>query len=119
MWQPGETIGFKASDHVRAIHKHARARLLDVVVLNSAPIPDAARRSYAARKAEPVKNDVDSLKAMGLHVLEQKLTAQGPKIRHDPAALADVLVRLAVQGRRSASLRPEGSVVPFPIASAL
>ena len=23
MWQPGETIGFRASDHVEALHRHA------------------------------------------------------------------------------------------------
>src|SRR5579885_1776971 len=29
MWQPGETTGFNASDHVKAIYKHAKIPLID------------------------------------------------------------------------------------------
>src|ERR1700689_4068085 len=58
MWQPGETIGFRASDHVKAIHEHAGVDLLDVVVVNTTPIRPAQRRKYAAEKAQPVVNDI-------------------------------------------------------------
>src|SRR5579864_4424139 len=39
MWQPGETTDFRASDHIRAIHKHAGGKLLDYAVINIRPIP--------------------------------------------------------------------------------
>src|SRR5205807_2343962 len=39
MWQPGETINFAASQHVRALNDHARTRMIDCVVLNTALIP--------------------------------------------------------------------------------
>src|SRR5581483_5627667 len=38
MSQPGETTGFSAADHVKAIDEHAGRALLDVVVLNTTPI---------------------------------------------------------------------------------
>src|SRR6202035_3097249 len=38
MWQPCETTDFRASDHIRAIHRHAGGKLLDYVVINIRPI---------------------------------------------------------------------------------
>src|SRR5579863_9110911 len=61
MWQPGETINFSASQHVEAIHAHARRRFTDCVVLNTAPIPDALKRKYARAHVKPVENDIERL----------------------------------------------------------
>ena len=36
MWQPGETTEFRASDHIRAIHRHAGGKLLDYAVVKRA-----------------------------------------------------------------------------------
>src|SRR5579872_1108366 len=36
MWQPGETIGFRASDHVEALLRHAGKPFLDVVEIGRA-----------------------------------------------------------------------------------
>jgi len=48
MWQPGETIGYRASDHVDAIHLHAGMQLIDVAVVNTRAITARQRRKYAA-----------------------------------------------------------------------
>ena len=45
MWQPGETTGFRASDHVRAIHQHARMKFLDYAVVNVRPITSAMKKT--------------------------------------------------------------------------
>ena len=50
MWQPGETIGFRASDHVAAINRHAGFNLFDVVVVNTRAINVRQRRKYAAQE---------------------------------------------------------------------
>src|SRR6185369_3180241 len=47
MWQPGETTNFRASDHIRAIHQHARCKLLDYAVTNQRPIRPALKKRYA------------------------------------------------------------------------
>lgn len=99
MWQPGETIDFKASDHVEAIQIHAGRKLIDVVALNTAPISAPLRRKYAAQRALPVENDIDRLEQLGVKVISRRLALLGPKVRHDPTAIADVAIHLAGEGR--------------------
>ena len=100
MWQPGETTNFRASDHVRALHKHAGGRFLDYAVVNMRTITSAVKKRYAREEALPVENDVEELFRMKLRVIPEKLAQITDKVRHDPAATADVVVRLAREGRR-------------------
>ncbi len=99
MWQPGETIGFRASDHVEALHRHAGMSLIDVAVVNTRAITARQRRLYAAQKVRSVLNDVDRLAEMGLQVVAADLLAEGDSVRHDPRASADVALQLAKRGR--------------------
>jgi uncharacterized cofD-like protein len=99
MWQPGETIGFRASDHVEALHVHAGVRLLDVAVVNTRAVTARQRRKYAAQNVRPVLNDVDRLEEMGLQVVATDLLASGDSVRHDPRASADVALQLAKRGQ--------------------
>src|SRR3984957_19267375 len=99
MWQPGETIGFRASDHVAAINQHAGFNLFDVVVVNTRCINVRQRRKYAAEQAQSVVNDVDRMVDMGLHVVAADLLGEGDVVRHDPRATADVAMELARRGR--------------------
>lgn len=99
MWQPGETIQFTAADHLEAIHDHARRKLIDVVIVNTAPIPALLRKTYAAERAMPVENDFDRLAQMGVRVVARDLAAAGDKVRHDPAAIASIAVDLAYEAR--------------------
>jgi uncharacterized cofD-like protein len=99
MWQPGETIGFRASDHVEAIHRHAGMPLIDVAVVNTRPISARQRRRYAAQKVRPVLNDVDRLADMGLQVVTADLLAAGDSVRHDPRASAEIAIQLAKRGQ--------------------
>jgi len=100
MWQPGETTEFSASDHIRALHRHAGGKFLDFAVVNIRPIPSALRRRYARQSAMPVENDLGTLFKMGLKVMAANLSQPSGKVRHDPAATAAVLFKLAQQGRR-------------------
>ena len=101
MWQPGETIDFRASDHIRAVQKHARvAKLIDYAIVNSSPISKAALRLYEAANVRPVDNDVDAIRAMGIEVVNAGLIEKGPQVRHSPEASAAVAMDLAKEGRR-------------------
>jgi 2-phospho-L-lactate transferase/gluconeogenesis factor (CofD/UPF0052 family) len=100
MWQPGETSHFRASDHIRAIHAHARGKLIDYAVVNLRPITSAMKRRYAREAAMPVENDIDTIFRMGLKVAAGNLASRGDKVRHDPAATAAIVLRLAQEGRR-------------------
>jgi uncharacterized cofD-like protein len=103
MWQPGETINFYASQHVRAIQTHAGSNLIDCVVLNTAPIPLALRRRYAREKVKPVENDFEDLSEMGVKVVTADLVDDSEsapkKVRHNPQALAQVVIDLALRSR--------------------
>ncbi len=100
MWQPGETSQFRASDHIRAIHRHARGPLIDYAVVNIRPIASALKKRYAREAALPVENDIDLLFKMGLKVVAGNLVGRTDRVRHDPAAAAAVVVKLAQEGRR-------------------
>lgn len=100
MWQPGETMNFRASDHVEAIHKHAGLPFLDYVVVNARPIGTTARRRYAAQKVKPVEVDRRRLEDMGLCIVEVDMLARTEKVRHDSHAAAAVAIRLAMAGNR-------------------
>jgi len=100
MWQPGETMDFRASDHIRAIERHAGRGLLDYAVVNTRPIPRALQRRYARQAAQPVANDLEALARMGLKVMSGELAQLTGVVRHDPAATAAMVVKLAQEGRR-------------------
>jgi uncharacterized cofD-like protein len=103
MWQPGETINFSASAHLRAIQEHARRPLVDTVVVNCSTIAPSLKRRYAQESVKPVENDLDVLRVMGVKVVTAELVFDSSnskdKIRHDPAALASVVVDLASRSR--------------------
>jgi uncharacterized cofD-like protein len=103
MWQPGETINFSASHHVEAIHDHARRKLIDCVILNTAPVPAALKRKYARAHVKPVENDFEALATLGVKVVTADLLGDvgfvPRKVRHNPFALAEVVIDLASRSR--------------------
>src|SRR5438477_8444880 len=60
MSQPGETTEFRASDHVRAIHRHAGGKLIDYAVVNIRSIAREVKKRYAREAALPIENDIDA-----------------------------------------------------------
>ncbi|MCL4784317.1 MAG: YvcK family protein [Bryobacterales bacterium] len=95
MWQPGETMRYSASDHVRAILEHAGTSVLNSTLINTGRIGEDLLRSYREKEAEPVFQDVEILREMGIRVLEADLIGGSDKIRHEPRLLAAALVALA------------------------
>lgn len=100
MWQPGETTGLSAADHIAAIHSHARRPLVDFAIVNSRPIARALRERYALARAMQVEVDRGRLDELGVDVVELPLLGRGEKVRHDPDATAEAIVGLALQSRR-------------------
>jgi uncharacterized cofD-like protein len=103
MWQPGETTNFRASDHIRAIHQHARGKVLDYAITNLRAIKPALKKRYAREEALPVETDLDAMFRLGVKVMSGKLASNDDRVRHDPAATAAVVVQLALQARRRAT----------------
>jgi uncharacterized cofD-like protein len=99
MSQPGETTSFTASDHLTAMQHHAGENLLDCAVLSNSQITKSLRRVYSEQNSAPVENDVDAVRELGVEVIEADLLMKGPKVRHNPAAVARVAMELAMRGR--------------------
>jgi len=105
MSQPGETTEFRASDHVRAIHRHAGGKVLDYAVVNIRSIASALKKQYAKEAALPVENDIQALMKMGIKVMAGNLASSVARVRHDPDATAAVVMRLAQEGRKRRDIR--------------
>jgi uncharacterized cofD-like protein len=103
MGQPGETTGFRASDHVEAIYRHAGSHFLHHVIVNTEPIRGNVLKRYAVEQAMPVENDVDRLEELGIQVVGAPLVADKKLVRHDSDAAAAIAVKLAERGRRLAA----------------
>lgn len=95
MTQPGETRGYTASDHLRALQQHARGRrLFDYMVLNSQPVSARLVKRYAAEGAVPVANDLDEVRKLGAEPVMAPLVEEGEVARHEPHRLAKLLLGL-------------------------
>lgn len=69
MTQLGETTGYTASDHVKAIHDHIGRGCVDSIVIHKESIKNAISDVYMVEHAEPVIYDIDQLKQQGLQVI--------------------------------------------------
>ena len=105
MWQPGETTGFNASDHVRSLLDHAGHPLLDCVVVNTGKIHAPLLRKYARERARPVVNDLEALQALGVEVVEADLACESGVVRHDSDRIAAIAVQIAANSRSSKRVR--------------
>ncbi len=64
MTQPNESTGLSAAQHIQAIFDHAKCRVFDYAMLNSAPVPADLRARYAEDNSEPMQNDLDQIRAL-------------------------------------------------------
>jgi len=95
MTQPGETLAYTASQHLRALDAHAGRRLFDVVVLNTRALSPALEKRYAAEDAEPVVHDLDAVRALGVQPVFADLLEEDHVARHNSRRLAQLLLGLA------------------------
>jgi uncharacterized cofD-like protein len=93
MTQPGETIGYTASDHLQALIDHFGPGLVDWVVLNRR-VPSARLAGrYRAAGASLVEPDTERLETMGVGWVAADLIDEGDVARHSPERLGRLLIR--------------------------
>lgn len=92
MTQPGETLGYKASDHIKALYDHMNCAFIDTILVNADTIPDTIKQRYAAELAQPVHADLEELENLGLSIVHDHLiTDDRDVIRHDTNKVAKLL----------------------------
>ncbi len=92
MTQPGETDGFKASEHVEAVLEHTSRDLFDTVIVNTAAPPEKLLERYAEMAAYPVVPDVETIERKGKRIIAANVISTDDYVRHDSEELARVIV---------------------------
>ena len=91
MTQPGETDGYTASRHVRALLHGAHANVCEVAVVND-ELPHKLREAYAEEGQLPVLVDEDELRKLGVRVVRANVISETDTVRHDSDRLAAVVI---------------------------
>lgn len=98
MTQPGETKGYRVSDHIEAVFAHSHPGFIDYMIVNNRPVPEKLRELYMRQGQYPVENDCrqkgfpNSLRIVEADVLDCEGLA-----RHHPEKLADVITEILLE----------------------
>jgi uncharacterized cofD-like protein len=94
MTQRGETDGFSASDHLKAIEGHVPRRIFDYIMVNTGRPTQELMEKYRQSGAVLVEPDTDRIRSMGYKSMPGNYISQTDVVRHDPNALAEAIMRL-------------------------
>lgn len=83
--QPGETDGFKVSDHINYLEKYLGKNTIDVVVANDAKISSYIAKKYSSEEQkDPVILDDRVLNKMNVKIIRDKIwKVEDGVLRHD------------------------------------
>jgi uncharacterized cofD-like protein len=95
--QPGETDGFRVSDHVKALLSHVRSRPIDVVLANN-NLTGAIKPEW---QVQHVVADPGELADVGIGVEQFDVVDPNNALRHSPEKLASAIMQLYYRGRAS------------------
>ena len=102
MTQEGETENYTAADHAEALLTHGGEGLFRYVLANVEEVPQRLAEFYKRQNACPVLLDEERLAAMGLETETAPVASwEGGLARHDPAALAQALMKLYYERRET------------------
>lgn len=94
MTQPGETDGFSASDHVKAIAAHVPRPVFDRVIVNTDVPPPELVEKYRQTGSVLVEPDMDRIRALGYRPMPGSFVSGTDLVRHDPTKLATAIIRM-------------------------
>jgi uncharacterized cofD-like protein len=105
--QPGETDGFSAADHFRAVEAYLGPRAVNFCLVNSRPIAHRSAHTGPQDGPEPVRCDIAKIASFGVIPIRADLAAEdGDSLRHDPAKLARLVVSLGLKEMAGRRRRP-------------
>ncbi|MDO8589469.1 MAG: YvcK family protein [Armatimonadota bacterium] len=95
MTQHGETDHYAASDHVKAVMRHAEGRLFHYVLVNRQAPSAGLLVKYRSEGADLVHPDVEKVRELGFRPVLGDFISQTTVVRHDSEKLAEAIMRLA------------------------
>lgn len=104
MTQANESLGLTASEHIEKILQHSGGqRIFDYAVINTAPISPSILEQYAREGQEPLENDLDRVRALGVEPVTGSFLHEGDVLRHDYDLVAETLLSLCTTSASSVS----------------
>src|SRR6202162_6280975 len=107
MTQANESLGLTASDHIRALNRHAQVkRIFDFALINRTPAPSELQAKYALEGANQIVADLDAIEEVGVIPVLGEYLEPGMVARHRTQQVAADLMELATQapgGTRAAT----------------
>ena len=95
MTEPGETDGFTAADHIKAVFDHTEYGFFRHVVVNNGKISQDVCSNYAGHECHPVQYDADEMRELGVTSIAVDLVSEeGNKVRHDHDKLGRILTEI-------------------------
>lgn len=90
MTQPGETDGFKVSDHIKLLNKYLGNHKIDVVIANSGIINENIAKKYETlEQKDPVEFDLEEIEKLDCEIINDNFfTIVNNLIRHDVMKLS-------------------------------
>ncbi len=103
MTQIGETLGYTASDHLKALHNHCDHDLFDFVLCNRTPIRELQQQKYSTEGATQIKMDLDAMGQHHVKIILKDLLSEDEKVRHDPLKLSRTIFEIWLSQKSSIS----------------
>ena len=94
MTQPGETDGFKVSNHLKVLMDYGVAGNIDYVIANNGIIPPDIKEKYARENAELVVLDYENISNLNVNVIEADLIKITKRyVKHNAEKLAELIMK--------------------------
>lgn len=97
MTQPGETDGYKASDHIKAIFEHTNSKIFDYCLVNEKKPKASLLEKYQKRGSSPVVADTAEIERLGVEVIRGNFINESDLVRHDSPRLAKAVINLILE----------------------
>jgi uncharacterized cofD-like protein len=98
MTQANESLGLTASDHIRALNRHAQThRIFDYALINRKPASAEMKAKYALEGASQIVADLDAIEELRVCPVQGDYLDEGMVARHDTERVARDLLAIASQ----------------------
>lgn len=96
MTQPGETSGFSAYDHVKAIEGHVGVKFIDKIIVNDQQIDDQTLKRYEESDSKMVTIDEGFFEKENIEVLKSRIVTYSKEgeVRHNAKKVASAVFSL-------------------------
>ena len=96
MTQPGETTGYTAAEHVKAIEDHIGVDFISKIIVNDGVVEMNTRQKYKNSEADIVELDEETLEQMNIEVIKSRLISynKNGSVRHNEKKVAATIFSL-------------------------